>query len=624
MRRAAWALALLLLAARGGLGAPAPANCISLEGERSASWIDKDQVTRRFSLRFHIVQWEAYARITLQWDTSVDIEHVYEAASLGQPDPRSLVVELDAERHASHSFLVAGVGYEAMTERQSLSPRITCASADAGGVPPPAPPGAAACDLGAAFRVVSAWATGAAVALDFSAWDDGREVRLVFWGQHGLALLQPDGATLAAAADVGDDAVLTLTLGAACAEPSPPLRCVPSHADVRTVSFQLEPPPRHPPRILCLPSALPRPPPAPASTAALAPPLPLASSSLAGMAEGQPRTVRPDGNCALGGAASIARSRRLPAGRAEAAVVVQLGARDAAAAVVLVRARGAMLGVANVSGAAVLRPAADADGVLLPFAVEAGAYAFAFTLHGLEGIELVSMACERRAAPSLAPPPPPPPPPPPRGARQSEADRAAAAAEGVEEALAAALFALLGGAAAALCWRHRALVGGLCARPLVRAGMGADLSAGADNPNVGLFSAEEEGRSACEEARVKRQSARGAARGAAAAGRSGSFSMSEGEEHAAAKGRRGARLAASEQDAEKAELREQRMAQRSRAAKAARGMLPCGSSRKGAEGSKKTKPEKAPAVPGGSALTVEEAEEGSDDALASVRVRPLI
>ena len=63
----------------------ASSSCVSVDKQKSAAWLDRDRVTKRFSIRFHIKNWEAFMRITLRWPDAVKIEHVYEAKQLAQP-----------------------------------------------------------------------------------------------------------------------------------------------------------------------------------------------------------------------------------------------------------------------------------------------------------------------------------------------------------------------------------------------------------------------------------------------------------------------------------------------------------------------------------------------------------
>ena len=57
---------------------------LPLPQAQSASWIDRDGVTDRFSLRFHVTHWVAFTQILIRWPETVEVEHVYEANLLRQ------------------------------------------------------------------------------------------------------------------------------------------------------------------------------------------------------------------------------------------------------------------------------------------------------------------------------------------------------------------------------------------------------------------------------------------------------------------------------------------------------------------------------------------------------------
>lgn len=115
--------------------------CVSVDKTQSSTWVDKDHKTLRFSLRFRILKWVPFTRITLRWPNPVKIEHVNEALLIGQPgelfppsfshlgvaslivacsDVHSLLVELGKEQHSSHSFQISGTGSE------DMEPTIEC------------------------------------------------------------------------------------------------------------------------------------------------------------------------------------------------------------------------------------------------------------------------------------------------------------------------------------------------------------------------------------------------------------------------------------------------------------------------------------------------------------------
>lgn len=231
--------------------------------------------------------------------------------------------------------------------------------------------------------------------IDFVEWENGREVRVVFWGQQGIAVKQVVGGELVRAFDEGRSSVVIFTLGHSCA---PLTECLPKPGERQTISFRLEPAARHPPRIICLPATPPLPPPSllgPGDASE-----PEHSGALRGMAADQQRIVRADSSCELGGVATIQSSSELPSGQTAARVVVQLGLRDDRAAEVSIGVRGALLSVAEVMGASIKPPEVmpELGLVLLHFILPPRKREMVFTLKGQIGLHLSRMACSVTSA----------------------------------------------------------------------------------------------------------------------------------------------------------------------------------------------------------------------------------
>lgn len=255
MRRALAALSLAAVATpvRGG-------RCASIDLAQSSGWLDRDGVTSRFSIQFNVVHWVPFTRIEIKWiGDQVNVEHAYNA----QTEPgvgETVVVVLGRTATNPPQFVLMGSG------TQSTSPHIECNTATHNNVPPPSPPHADSCPLGAVYKTINTWwapPAGENVEIVFRTWRDAGLVRLRFWGQTGLQIESPVGATVHGISVVDGDSLIVLQLGTSCedrvvdadgvvvSQPGQRMNCVPHRAETMHVTFNLRPPALHPPQISC-------------------------------------------------------------------------------------------------------------------------------------------------------------------------------------------------------------------------------------------------------------------------------------------------------------------------------------------------------------------------------------
>ena len=261
---------------------PVRSACAQVNTAQSSGWLDRDQVTKLFSLQFDVVgAWEPFQLIAITWPgESITIDHVYNAQRAPGGDGSTTIVRLGRTATNPPNFVLMGKG------SMSRAPVISCNAADSHNLPPPSPPHEADCPLQPKYKTVNTWIgndqTGAGdnVEIKFATWRDAGLVRLRFWGQTGMQVEGPVGATVFSTVVNSGDTLITMQLGTSCedrvvdsagivvAQPGQQTNCVPHRAETMHVTFNLKPPALHPPQIECHEFS-PPPPPRPAAIAAV-------------------------------------------------------------------------------------------------------------------------------------------------------------------------------------------------------------------------------------------------------------------------------------------------------------------------------------------------------------------
>jgi hypothetical protein len=217
-----------------------------------------------------------YEHVNIAFPGRVTIDNVYDATLVkGLVTIQSVTAELGPKATAKNDFVVMGSG------TTSLNPTFTCYGASA---PPPAPPHADDCPLLLKYVIRNAWDGGEIIALKLKAWAPGRPFTITYWGQQ-VSLSSPQGATITSAdIDSKGNTVARLKLGPA-----------PADASVEAV-FQISPPARLLPHVVC---HLPWPPP-PLPPPPLPPPKPPPSPP----PPPPPHVAHASEPCRLGGSAT--------------------------------------------------------------------------------------------------------------------------------------------------------------------------------------------------------------------------------------------------------------------------------------------------------------------------------
>ena len=240
----------------------ASAACASVDRAQSNGWLDRDGVTKRFSIQFNVVHWVPFTHISLTWPgEAVTLEHAYNVQREPGPPSETVVVTLGRTATNPPTFVIMGIG------TQSAAPQIHCNTAAIRNVPPPSPPHAIACDLQPVYNTLNTWWAGPApgenVEIVFRTWKDAGLVRLLYWGQTGLQVEAPVGATVHRTTVIEGDTLIELQLGTSCedrvvdadgivvSQPGQMMNCVPHRAETMHVTFNLKPPALHPPQISC-------------------------------------------------------------------------------------------------------------------------------------------------------------------------------------------------------------------------------------------------------------------------------------------------------------------------------------------------------------------------------------
>ena len=249
--------------------APVSSACASVDPAQSSGWLDRDGVTNKFSIQFHVSRWVSFTQISLTWPGEVvNVEHVYNAETApGGAHGQTVVIALGRTATNPPQFVIMGTG------TQSIRPRIECNTASQTSLPPPSPPHATACPLEPTYNTLNTWDRGENVEIVFRTWRDAGLVHLRYWGQTALQLEAPIGASVKTTTVVDGATLITLQLGTSCedrvvdadgvivSQPGQMMNCVPHRAETMHVTFNLRPPALHPPQISCHEHEPPPPPP---------------------------------------------------------------------------------------------------------------------------------------------------------------------------------------------------------------------------------------------------------------------------------------------------------------------------------------------------------------------------
>ena len=249
--------------------ASAASLCARVNKAQSSGWLDRDQVTPRFSLQLDIVgHWVPFTSIAITWPdaTEVNVEHFYnvEQVTAGDSIPKNAAMfRLGRSPATPANFVILGTG------SSSMLPSITCSSESSLQLPPPSPPHALDCKLVPTYTTLNTWLgnsqtnAGDNVVITFRTWRDAGLVHLRYWGQTNLHVESPVGAMTKSTEVIDGATVITLQLGTSCeervvdnqgiivAQPGQTVNCVPHRAETMRVTFNLRPPALHPPQISC-------------------------------------------------------------------------------------------------------------------------------------------------------------------------------------------------------------------------------------------------------------------------------------------------------------------------------------------------------------------------------------
>ena len=248
---------------------PVISACAQVENAQSSGWLDRDGITKKFSIQFAVTHWVAFTQISLTWPGEmVNVEHAYNVQSVeGHSRGETVIVALGRTASNPPQFVIMGTG------TQTIRPRIECNTISQNNLPPPSPPHAIDCPLVPTYEALRTWDTGENVQITFQSWRDAGLVRLLYWGHTGLQIEAPVGATLRSTTVVGSDTLIVLQLGTSCEDrvvdddgivvstPGQMTNCVPHRAETMHVTFNLAPPAVHNPRISCHVHEPPPPPP---------------------------------------------------------------------------------------------------------------------------------------------------------------------------------------------------------------------------------------------------------------------------------------------------------------------------------------------------------------------------
>ncbi|KAL1502942.1 hypothetical protein AB1Y20_011013 [Prymnesium parvum] len=245
---------------------PPPPPCAVADEWRT--WSSEEQV--HFSMLVRLLDWEQTAAVTLRFRDEVELSQVLGATVSDYASAASLssfTLPLPPVQPNGGGVQVLGTASSPLRHAVELS----CAAVARH--PPPSPPHAAECELGATYAVTSSWGEAQMVELRLPRWEVERVLTLRYWGGQFVERVSQlqGGVELTEMWDEADGSVIKLRMlggeeaaGRALAAAAP-----------RKITFQLSPPVRFLPKVSCHD---PWPPPPPRSPPA-APPLPPPSPS---------------------------------------------------------------------------------------------------------------------------------------------------------------------------------------------------------------------------------------------------------------------------------------------------------------------------------------------------------
>ena len=247
--------------------------CAEIVTKDSSVWVDERRGTsgvsgvKRFVFRVHVVKWVPNAQVTLDFGTAdVELESIFDAQPVdGYEGSGPVTVELGANPSEVDQFLMIGTG------TNSFHPKITCEAIEEA---PPSPPHAIDCELRPVWHIVNQWDAGAMVEVQFAGWEDSRIIRMMFPVEDMDSEVDIMNVVNAEVDDIVSEngkTVVFVKLG----------RFPLMHNGKPMFTFQIQPPPRKAPKIVCHPdwpppppTGSPRPPPPPPSPSPMPPPPP--------------------------------------------------------------------------------------------------------------------------------------------------------------------------------------------------------------------------------------------------------------------------------------------------------------------------------------------------------------
>jgi hypothetical protein len=363
--------------------------CAEIVTKDSSVWVDERRGTsgvsgvKRFVFRVHVVKWVPNAQVTLDFGTAdVELESIFDAQPVdGYEGSGPVTVELGANPSEVDQFLMMGTG------TNSFHPKITCEAIEEA---PPSPPHAIDCELRPVWHIVNQWDAGAMVEVQFAGWEDSRIIRMMFPVEDMDSEVDIMNVVNAEVDDIVSEngkTVVFVKLG----------RFPLMHNGKPMFTFQIQPPPRKAPKIVCHPdwpppppTGSPRPPPPPPSPSPMPPPPPdeVAAQGCSGRANAKVEHFKVEG------------------AHYTLRVVAWPGPGSAwdAGSEVTIGVRGKQLAVAHTLNA-VIRESNNQqfeDYAEFVFKPDASADSFAFNLDGrgddTDPIKLSDMACRRDGA----------------------------------------------------------------------------------------------------------------------------------------------------------------------------------------------------------------------------------
>ena len=357
--------------------------CAEIVTKESSVWVDERRGTsgvKRFVFRVRVVKWVPNAQVTLDFGTAdVALENIYDAQPVdGYEGSGPVTVELGANPSEVDQFLMMGTG------TNSFHPKITCEAIEEA---PPSPPHAMDCELRPVWNIVNQWDAGAMVEVQFAGWEDSRLIRMIFPVtdmDSEVDIMNIKNAEVDDIVSEDEKTVVSVRLG----------RFPLMHNGKPMFTFQMAPPPRKAPKIICHPdwpppppTGSPRPPPPPPSPSPMPPPPPdeVAAQGCSGRANAKVEHFKAEG------------------AHYTLRVVARPGPGSAwdAGSEVTIGVRGKQLAVAHTLNAVVSESNNQQfdDYAEFVFKPDASADSFAFNLDGrgddTDPVKLSDMACRR-------------------------------------------------------------------------------------------------------------------------------------------------------------------------------------------------------------------------------------